>query len=164
MSINGACGEGFHSKQSVLQGCAWSNPCAAAYATAWAQWVEPQAEVHAYSYADDWYFLVDRFALRAKAGTEEARQAEREAAKLEHEQRAREDATEAVAVASAASAAAAAASASLMAEVESLRARVGEAEAAAAAAPATTTTSTHGRLTTSSPTRASSLTRRPCSS
>ena len=33
-SINGACGQGFAAHQSVLQGCAWSNPCAAAIAVA----------------------------------------------------------------------------------------------------------------------------------
>ena len=38
LPINGACAPGFTSKQSVLQGCAWSNPCATAYAVAWAAW------------------------------------------------------------------------------------------------------------------------------
>ncbi len=35
MTMNGVRGPKFRSKQSVLQGCAWSNPCAAAYAVAW---------------------------------------------------------------------------------------------------------------------------------
>ena len=52
MSINGVTAPGLRAKQSVLQGCAWSNPCAAAYATAWAVWVESRARVHTYSYAD----------------------------------------------------------------------------------------------------------------
>ena len=49
MSINGACAPGFTSKQSVLQGCAWSNPCAAAIAVAWSGWVEEQGKVHTYT-------------------------------------------------------------------------------------------------------------------
>ena len=63
MSLNGAASDGFKSTQSVLQGCAWSNPCAAAYAVAWAKWVEAKAAVLAYSYADDWYVVCDRFSM-----------------------------------------------------------------------------------------------------
>ena len=47
MSLNGAAGAGFRSIQSVLQGCAWSNPLAASIGTAWACFVEQQAKVAA---------------------------------------------------------------------------------------------------------------------
>ena len=63
MTLNGVAGEGLRSAQAVLQGCAWSNPMATSYAVAWARWVESQAQVHAYSYADDWYVVCDRYAL-----------------------------------------------------------------------------------------------------
>ena len=64
MSLNGVVGDSFRSFQAVLQGCAWSNPLAQAYGTAWAYHVEAQAKVSALSYADDWYLLCDRFSLR----------------------------------------------------------------------------------------------------
>ena len=40
MTINGVADEGFKSAQSVLQGCAWSNPLALALGTLWADFVE----------------------------------------------------------------------------------------------------------------------------
>ena len=45
MSINGVPAPGFRAKQSVLQGCAWSNPLAAAIDVAWSCHVERQAKV-----------------------------------------------------------------------------------------------------------------------
>ena len=63
LSINGVVGKPFRSLQSVLQGCAWSNPLAAAIDVAWSCYVERQAKVAAFTYADDWYIIADRHSL-----------------------------------------------------------------------------------------------------
>ena len=45
ITINGVCGPSFRSKPIVLQGCAWSNPLAAAMDVAWSCFVEQQAKL-----------------------------------------------------------------------------------------------------------------------
>ena len=61
LTLNGIAGPKWKSAQSVLQGCAWSNPLTVVLGTVWALHVERSSRTAAYTYADDWYVLADRF-------------------------------------------------------------------------------------------------------
>ena len=63
MTLNGVAGKKWFAHQSVLQGCAWSNPLTVVLGTLWGFFVEHRAKVAAYTYADDWYVMADRFSL-----------------------------------------------------------------------------------------------------
>ena len=63
MTLNGVAGRKWFAQQSVLQGCAWSNPLTVVLGTLWACYVEASAKVAAFTYADDWYAMADRFSL-----------------------------------------------------------------------------------------------------
>ena len=67
MTLNGVAGKKWFAHQSVLQGCAWSNPLTVVLGTLWAYFVEHSAQVAAYTYADDWYVMADRFSLEPEA-------------------------------------------------------------------------------------------------
>ena len=67
MTLNGIAGRKWFAHQSVLQGCAWSNPLTVVLGTPWACHVENSARVAAYTYADDWYALADRFTVEPEA-------------------------------------------------------------------------------------------------
>ena len=83
VTLEGATGKFFRSSQAILQGCAFSNLLQIIVGTLWQLWVEAESPCLAYCYADDWYFLCDRYALRGPPGSTEAKQAEGLRAKLD---------------------------------------------------------------------------------
>ena len=64
MPLNGVAGKKWFAHQSVLQGCAWSNPLTVVLGTLWGHFVEQSAQVAAYTYADGWYVMADQFSLQ----------------------------------------------------------------------------------------------------
>ena len=67
VTLNGVAGKKWFAHQSALQGCAWSNPLTVVRGTLWGCFIEHSAQVAAYTYADDWYVVADRFSIEPEA-------------------------------------------------------------------------------------------------